>query len=910
MKFNQHAFSQSHNCFLGLFAVTFLISICTVTRAQEGFFVASLIDESPDSFQVMALVDGIKTKTTIFTELGAEVDKVTFNSDGSKAFAVLKDGRVRVYDSTDGRCLSSTRSRSNRFHTVCPLGFRPEHRYCVLGRNDSAGFNTIQFWDMKTEQNVRMFANLRMEGDFAISPNGRKIVVGSYLDEATVFDALNGELLCTLKDNQVENDAIGYSWPGADISVDVRSSDEVDSDFDEDSWDEGPEEARDRDEAFADLPFSLDEISLNEQVYSLSFSPDGKKIVEVSMLDGARVYDAKNDNRLYTLGETRQYFEVYAAAFSDDNLRIAAILHDGTINIYDAQNGDFLHSLSGKVVHNGAPCALAFVHSGDFIAMSLGKKISFWSTTTGNLKGTAEYPGEVLAMIWADGSDKNPPIYSEELEEGAECFQLMDNGESGNRLETPPEQEIILPYKHIEITNLIKNRKVLEILGVGDDVDTIRDSATLPRKIIMASKYFRLLMDRRFKDSQTGNRLTFYLPGDLELVPIDIIKKLLVINYRIKKSKRDRATSRTEKDFEAVDQYFHTTKEMIGDLTTELLEFLEKNLELGNCEEDIFYKLATFMDLRDLLEGVNLRSMGALLVGLLSRRPYYDTLWQNQSIHAAQHGVLPYYRKVITEAEGVKLEDFIKEKEFLLARNDKAAWIAHVYALFVTMNVHLSLGFKLASLAAKDAILGATRSALTDKFPLRFIGYLRLIFSREELARNDRLTPIFREAEAQYNATNSVLPRTADAVLKAVFTRHSSRSGIYGGSANRHHAKNVARREIERLGLSEMSEVAPLSYVVTKKTIALDLLRNTDYFWNKTYQSAIRSMKVRAFQKQIFNNRANFHAFWAKKFGSIFGRRYSYSDLMERDDTRHSLINWKKHFHRISSIIEAMGEHT
>lgn len=77
-----------------------------------------------------------------------------------------------------------------------------------------------------------------------------------------------------------------------------------------------------------------------DKVYSVSFSPDGKRIVSASADSTVRIWDAESGECLKVLD--KQMGEVYSASFSPDGKRIVSAPNGNYLRIWDSETGDSL----------------------------------------------------------------------------------------------------------------------------------------------------------------------------------------------------------------------------------------------------------------------------------------------------------------------------------------------------------------------------------------------------------------------------------------------------------------------------------------------------------------------------------------------------------------------------------------
>ena len=121
-------------------------------------------------------------------------------------------------------------------------------------------------------------------------------------------------------------------------------------------------------------------------VTSVSFSPDGKRIVSGSSDNTIRIWDATTGKEFETLkGHTA---DVETVSFSPDGKRIVSGSWDNTIRIWDATTGKELETLEG---HTRAVKTVSFSPDGKrIVSGSWDETIRIWDATTGKELETLE----------------------------------------------------------------------------------------------------------------------------------------------------------------------------------------------------------------------------------------------------------------------------------------------------------------------------------------------------------------------------------------------------------------------------------------------------------------------------------------------------------------------------------------
>ena len=122
-----------------------------------------------------------------------------------------------------------------------------------------------------------------------------------------------------------------------------------------------------------------------DEVYSASFSPDGKRIVSASVDKTVRIWDAENGRQIGQPlnGHTEM---VLSASFSPDGKRIVSASWDNTIRIWDAETGRQIgQPLEG---HTGYVSSASFSPDGKrIVSASADRIVRIWDAETGRRIG-------------------------------------------------------------------------------------------------------------------------------------------------------------------------------------------------------------------------------------------------------------------------------------------------------------------------------------------------------------------------------------------------------------------------------------------------------------------------------------------------------------------------------------------
>ncbi len=283
-----------------------------------------------------------------------EVWGAVFSPDGTQVATASADGTARIWDATTGKELLIVKSSGIVWHAM----FSPDGKLLATAGQDGVA----HIWDVRTRQKV-----LELVGHTAdvfhieFSPDGSLLATVSPDGTAKVWDAKTGKVLLTLSQG---DDAVPY-WvafrpDGSRIAVaNTRGSNE--------GW-----------VSIWDVVTGEMLVALPDQnafVNSVSFSPDGGRILTTSDDQTIRVWDANNGENLQTFfGQT---INVANAVYSPDGTRLASVIGNGQVSVVDAATGRQLLRLAG---HNSNIRTVAFSPDGmRIVTAGRDKTARIWS---------------------------------------------------------------------------------------------------------------------------------------------------------------------------------------------------------------------------------------------------------------------------------------------------------------------------------------------------------------------------------------------------------------------------------------------------------------------------------------------------------------------------------------------------
>ncbi|KAL0947042.1 hypothetical protein HGRIS_013187 [Hohenbuehelia grisea] len=295
------------------------------------------------------------------------VDSVAFSPDGTKIVSGSYDGSVRVWDVKTGKQVG-----------VPLIGHEPWVRYVAYSLDGtnivswSFPQSTVRVWNAETRKQVGA-AQVEHTKSVAFSPDGTKIVSGSYDGAVRVWDVERGEQVCTLLEDHEHGGvmSVAFSLDGTKLM----------SGFENDTirvWDV---------ETGEQVGVTLEGHGRWVDSPAVAFSPDGTKIAHASGPDNAkrvRVWGVETGEELGVAPEVHKQL-VSSVAFSPDGTKIVSMSSDEAI-IWDVETMEQVSSpLRGQDF--GTMSVVFSPDSTKIVTLSYDRTIRVWTVETGQQVG-------------------------------------------------------------------------------------------------------------------------------------------------------------------------------------------------------------------------------------------------------------------------------------------------------------------------------------------------------------------------------------------------------------------------------------------------------------------------------------------------------------------------------------------
>ncbi len=281
------------------------------------------------------------------------VDFAWFSPGGKRVVTGSRDKTAKIWDVETGREMMTLRGFS---HAVA-VAFSPDARH--IG---TASGNTAKIWDGESGREIlTLRGHSNTVHRVAFSPDGKRVLTGSFDETAKVWDGENGEVIFTLRGHSGDVSSVSFSPDGRRIATASGKTSRI--------WD--GESGR--------------EISTlrrhSKDVYSVAFSPDGERVVTGSFDKTGKVWDSKSGQVIFTLrGHSR---EVTSVAFSPDGKRVVTGSWDDMAKVWDAESGREILTVKG---HLGGVNCVAFSADGKrLLTGSVDTTAKIWNAFDWNL---------------------------------------------------------------------------------------------------------------------------------------------------------------------------------------------------------------------------------------------------------------------------------------------------------------------------------------------------------------------------------------------------------------------------------------------------------------------------------------------------------------------------------------------
>jgi WD40 repeat protein len=344
---------------------------------------------------------------------------------------------------------------------------------------DLRGWEWDRLRHISDQSRMTLLGHKKLAISVAFSPDGKRIISGSWDNTIKVWDAATGDELMTLRGHKECVKSVAFGPDGKRIAS--GSNDTTIK-----VWDSAT---------------GTELMTLRGHgnwVDSIAFSPDGKRIISGSADHTIKIWDAATGTELMTLRGHRYHGGSYAGsirsiAFSPDGKRIASGSNDRTIKIWDAATGAELMTLRG---HRGAVKSVAFSPDGKRIASgSTNKTIKIWDAATGaelmTLRGHGNWIDSIAISpdgkrIISGSGDNTIKVWDSAT--GAELMTLRGHGDWVASIAISPDGKRIVSASGDKTIKVWDTAIRAEVVTLGGHQDYVLSIAFSPdgKRIVSA----------------------------------------------------------------------------------------------------------------------------------------------------------------------------------------------------------------------------------------------------------------------------------------------------------------------------------------------------------------------------------------------------------------------------------------
>jgi WD40 repeat protein/serine/threonine protein kinase len=314
----------------------------------------------------------------------SQVTSVVFSPDGTRLASASWDGTVKVWNATTS---PEARTFSGSTGLVHRVVFSPDgQRLAGASWDPTTKEGAVKVWNAQTGQEL---LTLKGHSDqvhrVAFSPDGKRLASASSDKTVKLWDAQTGQELVTFRGHTAAVGSVGFSPDGkrlASGSGDFPLQPGKPSSGEVKVWD-----AQTGQELLSIKGFTA-------LVFSVAFSPDGKRLATLGLGQSGKVWDAQTGQAILTLKMGGQFVEG-GLAFSPDGQRLAGIINGGgpngirQVKVWDAQTAQELLTFKG---HISWVTSIAFSPDGKRLASGSGwpstdfpapEQVKVWDANTG-----------------------------------------------------------------------------------------------------------------------------------------------------------------------------------------------------------------------------------------------------------------------------------------------------------------------------------------------------------------------------------------------------------------------------------------------------------------------------------------------------------------------------------------------
>ncbi len=232
-------------------------------------------------------------------------------------------------------------------------------------------------------------------------------------------------------------------------------------------------------------------VTVSDEAYSLSFSPDGGTLASGSESGIVRLWNLDTGTLENTL--RGHITPVYSVSFSPDSRTLATVSQDAVL-LQDVDTGSLKKAIQGR------SSIVSFIPNGQLLATAVGNEVHLWDVDTGTLKSTFKHTDRIDSLSFSPDSRtlataSRNSVLLWDLDTGTEKNRLIPHTDGIDSVLFSPDGQLLTivgdwtegPWKRDEVrlwnldTGILGNTLPLPNMGEGsiDSVSFSSDGRTL-----------------------------------------------------------------------------------------------------------------------------------------------------------------------------------------------------------------------------------------------------------------------------------------------------------------------------------------------------------------------------------------------------------------------------------------------
>jgi WD40 repeat protein len=340
-----------------------------------------------------------QAKPLVVTTLKKNIDRVLFNSQGTLAIGESEGNQIQLWTIENPKLLRTFKVESA---SVLDIAFSPDGKQLASTSYAIGSKQTpIEFWDISSSVPSRKLdINPHFASSLVFSPTGEQLISSNLDGIIDFWNVQTSQKERTIKTNLPIRD-LAISPDGnilianGTTSLDLASSYQVIK-----LWNVKTGKVIRTLQEHQDL------------VHEVTFSPDGSKIA-IAANDFATLWDVKSGKLIHTLkghlssvpddpsdpqdNTITVQLEVQSIAFSPDGKLVATGSQDNTIKIWDVDSGKELYTLRG---HSCSVTSVAFSPDGQILVSGGNDKtVKAWKVSDFSLFSATNSPNQPIDCL-------------------------------------------------------------------------------------------------------------------------------------------------------------------------------------------------------------------------------------------------------------------------------------------------------------------------------------------------------------------------------------------------------------------------------------------------------------------------------------------------------------------------------